>query len=136
VREAIQILPEERLRDIVDSLVRLVEAAGGAAVIFVGALIGVVKFVMALPKRNPEEFVPVRLSLGRYLALGLEFQLASDVLAPVRDRLLAGDRVRRRDRRDPQARHTGDHGGTAGPHAAGVRLTPGTTRRQSGRRVA
>ena len=76
---AIEILPEETLRDVVDSLVRLVEAAG-AAVIFIGALIGVVKFVAALPRRNPEEFVPVRLSLGRYLALGLEFQLASDVL--------------------------------------------------------
>src|ERR671939_2121775 len=79
MREAIQILPEETLRDIVDSLVRLVEAAG-AAVIFIGALIGVVKFLAALPKRNPEEFVPVRLTLGRFLALGLEFQLASDVL--------------------------------------------------------
>src|ERR671932_1229133 len=79
MREAIEILPEETLRDVVDSLVRLVEAAG-AAVIFIGALIGVVKFLAALPKRNPEEFVPVRLSLGRYLALGLEFQLASDVL--------------------------------------------------------
>src|SRR5918911_3360557 len=79
MREAIDILPEETLRDVVDSLVRLVEAAG-AAVIFIGAVIAVVKFVGALPKRNPEEFVPVRLSLGRYLALGLEFQLASDVL--------------------------------------------------------
>ena len=79
MRGAIEILPEETLRDVVDSLVRLVEAAG-AAVIFIGALIGVVKFIAALPKRNPEEFVPVRLSLGRYLALGLEFQLASDVL--------------------------------------------------------
>src|ERR687885_985097 len=79
MREAIEILPEETLRDVVDSLVRLVEAAG-AAVIFIGALIGVVKFLAALPRRNPEAFVPVRLSLGRFLALGLEFQLASDVL--------------------------------------------------------
>src|SRR5919202_5924576 len=79
MRQAFEILPEETLRDVVDSLVRLVEAAG-AAVIFIGAVIAVVKFVGALPKRNPEEFVPVRLSLGRYLALGLEFQLASDVL--------------------------------------------------------
>jgi uncharacterized membrane protein len=79
MRAAIEILPEETLRNVVDLLVRLVEAAG-AAVIFVGAVIGVVKFLAALPRRNPEEFVPVRLSLGRYLALGLEFQLASDVL--------------------------------------------------------
>ena len=76
---ALDVLPEKTLLDIVDSLVRLVEAAG-AAVIFIGAVVAVVKFVGALPKRNPDEFVPVRLTLGRYLALGLEFQLASDVL--------------------------------------------------------
>src|SRR3954447_13114825 len=79
MRAAIEILPEETLRDAVDTLVRLVEAAG-AIVIFIGAGIAFVGFVRALPKRNPEEFVPVRLSLGRFLALGLEFQLASDVL--------------------------------------------------------
>jgi uncharacterized membrane protein len=72
-------LSEERLRSVVDLLVRLVEAAG-ALVIFVGALIAIVQFLRALPKRDAHAFVPVRLSLGRYLALGLEFQLASDVL--------------------------------------------------------
>jgi uncharacterized membrane protein len=79
MRGAIDILPEETLRDIVDSLVRLVEAAG-AAVIFIGASIAVVQFLRVLPRRDPHAFVPVRLSLGRFLALGLEFQLASDVL--------------------------------------------------------
>jgi uncharacterized membrane protein len=76
---AVDLLPEDTLRTIVDTLVRLVEAAG-AAVIFVGAGIAVVQFLRALPRRDPDAFVPVRLSLGRYLALGLEFQLASDVL--------------------------------------------------------
>lgn len=76
---AVEILPESSLRDTVDTLVRLVEAAG-AAVIFVGAVIAVVLFLRALPTRDPEAFVPVRLALGRFLALGLEFQLASDVL--------------------------------------------------------
>lgn len=76
---AFDLVSEQTLRDVVNALVRLVEAAG-AAVIFIGAVIGVVKFLRALPKRDPDEFVPVRLSLGRYLALGLEFQLASDVL--------------------------------------------------------
>ena len=73
------ILSEERLHEGVDLLVRLVEAAG-AIVIFIGAVIAVVGFLRALPKRDPERFTPVRLSLGRFLALGLEFQLASDVL--------------------------------------------------------
>jgi uncharacterized membrane protein len=72
-------LSEERLRSVVDLLVRLVEAAG-ALVIFVGALIAIVQILRALPKGDAHAFVPVRLSLGRYLALGLEFQLASDVL--------------------------------------------------------
>lgn len=72
-------LSEERLTEVVDLLVRLVEAAG-AAVIFIGALVGVWGFLRALPGRDPERFTPVRLSLGRFLALGLEFQLASDVL--------------------------------------------------------
>lgn len=76
---SVDILPEDTLRSVVDTLVRLVEAAG-AFVIFVGASIAIVQFVRALPRRDAEAFVPVRLSLGRYLALGLEFQLASDVL--------------------------------------------------------
>ncbi len=79
VPTALEILPEDSLRNAVDLLVRLVEAAG-AAVIFVGAVVGVVLFLRALPRRNPDAFVPVRLALGRFLALGLEFQLASDVL--------------------------------------------------------
>ena len=72
-------MSDQWLRTAVDSLVLLVEAAG-AAVIFAGALISIVQFLLALPHRDAEEFVPVRLTLGRFLALGLEFQLASDVL--------------------------------------------------------
>jgi uncharacterized membrane protein len=61
-------------------LVRLVEAAG-AIVIFVGATTGFVRFVWsAIVKRDAARFTPVRLDLGRFLALGLEFQLASDLL--------------------------------------------------------
>ncbi len=76
---AITILPEDVLLEAVDTCVRLVEAVG-AAVIFAGAVIGAVGFLRALPRRDPDAFVPVRLSLGRFLALGLEFQLASDIL--------------------------------------------------------
>ncbi|MCZ4076499.1 DUF1622 domain-containing protein [Rhodococcus sp. H36-A4] len=76
---ALEILPEELLRSAVDLMVRLVEAAG-AVVIFTGAMIAVFGFVRALPQRNTDAFVPVRLRLGRFLALGLELQLASDIL--------------------------------------------------------
>jgi uncharacterized membrane protein len=71
---------EATVRAIVDVLVRLVEAAG-AIVIFAGASIGFVRFVaVAVPTRSADAFVPLRLELGRYLALGLEFQLAGDIL--------------------------------------------------------
>lgn len=75
-------LSEELLRSGVDLLVRFVEAAG-ALVIFVGALLAAIKFVRAAlrGRGHGEEFVRVRLGLGRYLTLGLEFQLASDVLS-------------------------------------------------------
>ena len=55
--------------------------AAGALVIFVGAAAGFVRFcVSALRRRGPRGFSEVRLNLGRFLALGLEFQLASDLL--------------------------------------------------------
>lgn len=73
-------ISEDVVRASVDVLVRLVEVAG-ALVIFSGAVIGFVRFVVvAVRDRRPERFVPVRLDLGRFLALGLEFQLASDIL--------------------------------------------------------
>jgi uncharacterized membrane protein len=71
--------PDKVLETVVDVFVRLVEGAG-ALIIFVGAVIAVVGFVRALSKRDANAFVPVRLSLGRFLTLGLEFQLASDIL--------------------------------------------------------
>jgi uncharacterized membrane protein len=74
------LLSEARLQNVVDFLVRLVEAAG-ACIIFVGAVIGFTRCVsVALHRHRVDEFVSVRLRLGRYLALGLEFQLAGDIL--------------------------------------------------------
>jgi uncharacterized membrane protein len=74
------LLPESTLRDAVDVLVRLVEAAG-ALVIFGGAAVAFVRFLRtAVRTRRAETFVPVRLDLGRFLGLGLEFQLAADIL--------------------------------------------------------
>ncbi|UQU62612.1 DUF1622 domain-containing protein [Couchioplanes caeruleus] len=74
------LVSEQWLSRAVDLLVRLVEAAG-AVVIFTGAVTAFVWFLIAAVRRGgTERFVPVRLSLGRFLALGLEFQLASDIL--------------------------------------------------------
>lgn len=74
------ILGEHTLRTAVFLLVRLVEAAG-ALVIFSGALVGFVRFTWtSLVRRDMSAFNQVRLDVGRFLALGLEFQLASDLL--------------------------------------------------------
>lgn len=75
-----EFLAEDFLRSAVDVLVRIVEA-GGAVIIFAGALAAFFKFIVtAIRSRRSDDFVPVRLSLGRFLALGLEFQLAGDIL--------------------------------------------------------
>ena len=74
-------LSEDLLREYVDLLVRLIEAAG-ALIIFVGCVVAAVRFGQAAVLRGTERrFVRIRLGLGRYLALGLEFQLASDILS-------------------------------------------------------
>ena len=76
-----ELVSEGFVKDAVELLVRLVETAG-ALVIFAGAAIAFVKFVdtVVRHRHEPHRFVAIRLGLGRYLALGLEFQLASDVL--------------------------------------------------------
>ncbi|MEU7871880.1 DUF1622 domain-containing protein [Dactylosporangium sp. NPDC049140] len=71
---------EAWLASAVDLLVRAVEA-GGAVIIFTGAVVAFGRFaVAAVRTRRTESFTPIRLGLGRFLALGLEFQLASDIL--------------------------------------------------------
>lgn len=76
---ALEVLPESALRSMVDAMVRLIEA-GGAVVIMIGAVVATVKFVVALARRDINQFSAVRLTLARFLVLGLEFQLAADVL--------------------------------------------------------
>lgn len=74
------ILAEGTLRTAVFMLVRLAESAA-ALVIFFGAMVGFVRFVIAaVVHRSIGRFTTIRLDVGRFLALGLEFQLASDLL--------------------------------------------------------
>jgi uncharacterized membrane protein len=68
------------LADVVDFLVHVVEAAG-AAIIFAGAVSAFARFVRVASRREGmAPFAQVRLDLGRFLVLGLEFQLAADIL--------------------------------------------------------
>jgi uncharacterized membrane protein len=71
---------EDTVASAVSVLVTVVESCG-AAIIAVGAVSAFVRLlIIAVRTHQTSAFVPVRLSLGRYLTLGLEFQLAGDVL--------------------------------------------------------
>lgn len=77
-----QELSESTLHHAIDLLVGLIECAG-ALVIFIGATWAFVRFVRAAVRGRRgrvTEFNRIRLGLGRFLVLGLEFQLAGDVL--------------------------------------------------------
>lgn len=81
MRPLAETLPESTVHDLINLLVRLVETAG-ALIIFVGSVWAFARFVRAGVRRHREvaEFGRIRLGMGRFLVLGLEFQLASDVL--------------------------------------------------------
>lgn len=70
---------EDIARDFVDFLIPVVELIG-AVVIGVGVLIAFAAYVLSELRIRPRPYEAVRLLLGRFLALGLEFQLASDIL--------------------------------------------------------
>jgi uncharacterized membrane protein len=71
---------EEHVKDAVDFLVPIVEAIG-AVVIVVGVVVTFVAWLASELRIRPVPYERVRLQLGRYLALGLEFQLGADILA-------------------------------------------------------
>lgn len=70
---------ESGVREAVETVIPIIEGIG-AAVIAGGVLLAVGVFLAALIARRPA-YERVRLLLARTIALGLELQLASDVLA-------------------------------------------------------
>jgi uncharacterized membrane protein len=71
---------EETLSEALNALAWAVQVAG-ALVIGVGAGWAAARFVAeGLRRRGAAAFTAIRLSFGRFLALGLEFQLAGDIL--------------------------------------------------------
>jgi len=71
---------EHAIRDAVQHVVPVVEAIG-AAVICVGVAVTFVLWVLGEVGARTNTYEEVRLRLGRYLALGLEFALGADILA-------------------------------------------------------
>jgi uncharacterized membrane protein len=70
---------QDAVRDVVDAVIPFVEAVG-AAVIVAGVVIAATLYVLSELRIRPVAYEHVRLTLGRFLALGIEFQLASDIL--------------------------------------------------------
>ena len=60
---------------------RLCVEAIGAAVIGIGAISTVYRYVLCLMGLRKYSNTDIRLHLGQFLALGLEFQLGADILA-------------------------------------------------------
>ncbi len=60
---------------------RLAIETTGAIVIGIGVVISVIEFVRALIPPQMESYNRIRLTLARYLALALEFQLGADILS-------------------------------------------------------
>jgi uncharacterized membrane protein len=53
----------------------------GAVIIGIGVILSVYKFSVAIAHRQADDYNQVRLTLARYLALALEFQLGADILS-------------------------------------------------------
>jgi uncharacterized membrane protein len=53
----------------------------GACIIALGIMTAGAQFVTALLRRQTADFTAIRLTLARYLALALEFQLGADILS-------------------------------------------------------
>ena len=71
---------QDGVREAVDWIVLVVESLG-AVIITIGILSSLVLLVRALAHpTHPSSFTRLRLVLGSYLVLGLEFQLAADIL--------------------------------------------------------
>lgn len=81
VRSPQHALAEETLVSVVQ-WIRLVVEAAGAAFIFAGVVAAASKLTRGLVARSGSDvFGDARLTLARYLALALEFQLGADILS-------------------------------------------------------
>ncbi len=61
--------------------IRLSVEGLGVAVIALGVAIGILRFARAFAARATQDYSQIRLVLAQYLAVGLELQLAADILS-------------------------------------------------------
>ncbi|HKH13230.1 MAG TPA: DUF1622 domain-containing protein [Solirubrobacterales bacterium] len=79
IEATIDITIRNAVGDAVDFVIPIVELMG-AAVIVLGVAIAFTTYTLSELRIRPVPYEHVRLLLGRFLAVGLEFQLASDIL--------------------------------------------------------
>ena len=79
-KETIHSLAEEGVKNAVLWLKLGIETIGGA-IIALGILVAGRLLLQALLARRTADFTAIRLTLARYLALALEFQLGADILS-------------------------------------------------------
>lgn len=70
---------EETVRDAVGYVIPVVEAVG-AFIVAAGVLVALLMWLASELRLRAGSYEGVRLVLGRFLALGLEFQLGADIL--------------------------------------------------------
>ena len=70
---------EQHVRDLVDFLIPAVDAIG-IVVISTGVMLAFASWILSELRLRRVPYEHVRLQLGRFLALGLEFQLGADLL--------------------------------------------------------
>jgi uncharacterized membrane protein len=70
---------EETITRVVLGLKLFVETVG-ALFIALGAVLAILRFLKSLAHPTIRSYESIRLLLGRFLSLGLEFQLAADIL--------------------------------------------------------
>ena len=87
-QEAVQNLAEKSaFENVEQSIVAAVQwlklgvEAVGAVVIGLGVILAIYQFVAHLRDKKPNNFTHVRLTLGKYLTLALEFQVGADILS-------------------------------------------------------
>lgn len=88
VQENIQLSTDQSFFSLVEHSVigavgwlRLGIEAIGAIVICVGVILAIYQFISHFRDKPPGNFNRVRLTLGKYLALALEFQVGADILS-------------------------------------------------------
>ncbi len=59
---------------------KLAVEIAGVLIIAAGSLVAVVEIVRGLVRRQAGRYLSIRLSMARFLSVGLEFQLAADII--------------------------------------------------------